>query len=478
MKTISKFDRFSLFTFSWAVATTMHTLSFSNDIRLFSPFTWLSSFVAIFLILNPRSVYLFVLMLFCSIIKSIQWLPYTPNHILFELIINTGMFVTLIVLYFKYRFDWNAGNENDWLRNEIFISFAPFVRISLLILYFYAVFHKLNWDYFNPQISCGSFLLEGFGSRLPHSISQNYFIRVGSVWGTLVTETVIPLFLLFRRTRNAGILLGMGFHFFLSGHPHPGLYSFSALLFGLYCLFLSPDFPDKLETFAQSFFGKNWMRIAKGFRYFMAGIIGFAFVIILVGFVEVFHSVFKSGLLIWIIWAVIAITIFTAVISKYKLAQEDFSTAYYLKARMYWIIPLLVFLNGLCPYLGLKTQTSFSMFSNLRTEGGITNHLFMPVSLHLTSLEEDLVEITSTNYEHFQEYNDRSQLITFFEFHREASEVNKDFFVEYKRNGQLQRLEIKNGISSNTEITTPLNIFSYKFIRFRPIDKGPCLCKH
>ena len=38
------------------------------------------------------------------------------------------------------------------------------VRISLL-LYFYAVLHKLNHNYFNPNISCSNFLLSGYHER-------------------------------------------------------------------------------------------------------------------------------------------------------------------------------------------------------------------------------------------------------------------------------------------------------------------------
>lgn len=47
--------------------------------------------------------------------------------------------------------------------------------------------------------------------------------------------------------------------------------------------------------------------------------------------------------------------------------------------------------------LGLRTQLSFSMFSNLRTEGGISNHLFMPRLLSLGIYPEDRVEILTTD---------------------------------------------------------------------------------
>ena len=118
------------------------------------------------------------------------------------------------------------------------------------------------------------------------------------------------------------------------------------------------------------------------------------------------------------------------------------------------------------------------MFSNLRTEGGITNHVFIPATFHLTNYQEDLVEILSTDNKLFQEFINQNQLITFFEFHRMASEAKGSFFVEYKRKDKIDTLVVKNGLSNHLDITKPMGLLAYKFIRFRPVDKGPCSCKH
>ena len=55
--------------------------------------------------------------------------------------------------------------------------------------------------------------------------------------------------------------------------------------------------------------------------------------------------------------------------------------------------PLLVVLNGMCPYLGLKTDSSFAMFSNLRTEPGFANHLVMPHGPQPFGFQGDLVRL-------------------------------------------------------------------------------------
>jgi len=42
------------------------------------------------------------------------------------------------------------------------------------------------------------------------------------------------------------------------------------------------------------------------------------------------------------------------------------------------LFPLLLAVNGTVPYFGIRNVLAFSMFSNLHTEGGQSNHLFLP----------------------------------------------------------------------------------------------------
>ncbi|MGH3145884.1 MAG: hypothetical protein ACRDTR_08800, partial [Rubrobacter sp.] len=45
--------------------------------------------------------------------------------------------------------------------------------------------------------------------------------------------------------------------------------------------------------------------------------------------------------------------------------------------RFMLVFPVLLLLFGMTSYLGLRTAGNFSMFSNLRTEGDLTNHLLL-----------------------------------------------------------------------------------------------------
>ena len=59
-----------------------------------------------------------------------------------------------------------------------------------------------------------------------------------------------------------------------------------------------------------------------------------------------------------------------------------------------FLLPLVLVLHGLTSHVGLRTAGNFSMFSNLRTEGGVSNHLILPEPpLRLGGYQEDLVTI-------------------------------------------------------------------------------------
>jgi hypothetical protein len=61
---------------------------------------------------------------------------------------------------------------------------------------------------------------------------------------------------------------------------------------------------------------------------------------------------------------------------------------------------LLICFYGITPYLGLRTAGNFSMFSNLRTEGSVSNHLLLGNNpLKIWGYQEDVVTVLGINDE-------------------------------------------------------------------------------
>ena len=475
MKTFT-FDRLTLFSFLWAVATLFHIVSFPAN-TLTNPFAWMTAFFALLLVFRPHSLGLFMCMLFFSIAKTIYWMPYTPNHIFFELILNIGILAALSYKIFPHL--WNSPQKSpiETQREDLYNGFAPFARISLLILYFFAVFHKSNTDYLNPIISCGSIFLEEIKFHGFTFIPDSQFVKIAAVYGTLLIEASIPLLLYFRKTRIMGIILGFALHFFLALHPHGGLVSFSALLFSLFFLFTPVDFPDRLKSTITKI-GQAHMKSTRRTLYILAFV---ALLVLLIIFTNVKWNS-RLNLLVfgsWCLWSLFLMTSFLTVAFSEKLSNYRNQDFFKIKNAFFWLFPIIIFLNGMSPYLGLKTETSYSMFSNLKTEGQKTNHLFIPVTLHLTDWQQDLVDIKQTNLKQFFPYIRDNQLITSFEFKRVIhDDLNRNFYVKYFRNGKPFLLTVRKGKVYTADSLTKVPYFLSKIMHFRPVDKGPCLCKH
>jgi hypothetical protein len=147
--------------------------------------------------------------------------------------------------------------------------------------------------------------------------------------------------------------------------------------------------------------------------------------------------------------------------------------------RPLWIFPVLVLVNGACPYLDLKTTTAFSMFSNLRTEDGHNNHLFLP-RLPLFGYQDDLVEVLQANDPRLAGLARSGDLLPWFEFRRIASSTRLGTVIRCRRNGEELMLSRDDESAAGREAFTPHPWWMGKFLVFRPIRPfgEPMTCRH
>ena len=130
------------------------------------------------------------------------------------------------------------------------------------------------------------------------------------------------------------------------------------------------------------------------------------------------------------------------------------------------------------PYLGLRTQTSFSMFSNLHTEDGMTNHLIVPSGIQLTNWQYDLVEIIDSNDPQLNWARDNNLLIVYLELRRKRSIANPDFWVTFRRNGRNETFDAKK--AETHSVLPTLGVLAQRYFYFRPVERNPFMvrCKH
>ncbi len=462
------------FCFLWAMTQFLDLLCFPKWV--FEP-TGIALFVASVAVLaKPSSSGRFLAM--CGLNLAYLWVqsPITPNHILFE------GFVNVVILGVALRH--SRLRPKALARSTVFSEAAPVLRMLLLSLYFFAFLHKLNWDFLTPATGCAGFMLKGLAEQIP-IVPTGMFMKTAAIWATLLVEGGIPILLLFPRTRLAALPIAWAFHFMLSFHPRPGIYAFSSMVFAQLTLFLPATFLEGLERLplVQRFqaameYGRRHLA-----RLLLIGALAAA-----VGAIALLLSGFdihgtgltllprSIGMALWIPYALGLLALFIFAWSKTSLT----TAAPLLKPA--WRSPAIVVvglfaLNCFAPYLGFQTLRTMSMFSSIRTEGGRSNHLFIPSSFQMTSLQDDLVQLVSSSDIWLDYYADGKSLVTYTELRRRAWEdPNRPIQVTYEHHGQVHTINTSDPQAS-AELP-PLPFPLHKILAFRVIDReGPVNCR-
>jgi hypothetical protein len=255
-------------------------------------------------------------------------------------------------------------------------ALLPLFRGLVAILYFWAVFHKLNEGFLDPLWSCASSELEKLALLRPFGISLNWIphgpaARLVAIYGTLLVEAAIPLLLFIRRTRFFGALLAILFHTML-GLSYP---AFSVTLWALVAAF----FPGPT---ARILVEKNAADDKKLLKVVVPGTILLAVVLWWAHRHDPSRSAVYWSLpllrhlfLVWTIWMTMRI------LPRWWSVREavpDCEAVSLRRAPQVTTVLLLVAALGLAPYLGLWATRSFAMYSNLEVSSGESNHLIVP----------------------------------------------------------------------------------------------------
>jgi hypothetical protein len=485
--TASPDPRLRMFSLLMAVASLTHMVSFPWWLGLISGQVLLAATLA--LLFFPGTPAVLLGFLAASLTYWFGRLPAVPNHILFEMLVHGTLGAAILAAagaaVWRSRRPRRATKE-QLLRPVVSIAFEqarPLIITELVVMYLYTVLHKLNEDFLNPAVSCAVSMHHELAEVVPW-IPDGEWTWWPTILGTLVIELAIPLLFLSRRTRTAGLLVGLVFHHFLALHPHGGIYSFSGLLFALYALLL----PDAVLRRI----GDRWMAVPLAARVVSTLVVvaGFGVTVFLQlaayrsgdGFSAAnaigYYGWLPLALLISGVY-IVGLTIAARTRSKVGEAAQAAEAGAEQPWRPLWIFPVLVLVNGACPYLDLKTTTAFSMFSNLRTEDGHNNHLFLP-RLPLFGYQDDLVEVLQANDPRLAGLARSGDLLPWFEFRRIASSTRLGTVIRCRRNGEELMLSRDDESAAGREAFTPHPWWMGKFLVFRPIRPfgEPMTCRH
>jgi hypothetical protein len=368
----------------------------------------------------------------------VQHLPAVYNHWFFGGLVSLALLLAFLGAWWRGQGSW--GRAGDLLP----AAFAPAARWSLLLLYFLSGLHKLNADFFDPAVSCASVLYRGLRAGLP-------VLPDGPVMGplaigiTVLLELGLPLLLLVPRTRRIAVVAGICFHVLMAAAGYP---RFSATGLALLVLFL-PSLP----------------RPGPAFRAAAVAALLAASMLV---------PAQRDALFVWatlgLCGGVLALC--------FVPAGDDREGAVSLRPALPALLgPSLILFAGLTPYLGLGTDRALSMYSNLRTEGGRSNHFLIPAGLQMASFQRDLVAVLGSSAAPLARLAADRMLIPWAELRARLTEATISsgrVSLTYLRNGR--RYEVGSA-ATDSALALPVSRLPRKFIRFRAVEaEGPRRC--
>lgn len=454
--------QFKIFTVLWSIATLFH-MAYAGIFEDKLNYALLT-LAALYVLFKPGNVKGFIILMVLQLYDVFYLLPEVNNHWLFTGFVNMTIIQVLIYHLIKQKSFY--VEKANWLE-----LFAPIVRIEVLILYFFAVFHKLNSDFLNPQVSCATDLLKA-QNILNFPIIPELFAFAG--YFTLFIEIAIPLLLFFKRTRKSGILIGILFHSVLAYSSYNGYFDFSSMMFALYFLFADQSL--------SAFIVRNFDRIKsiRLFEIFSLAKLALIIVVIVVS-LTVLHLLIRllpefADFNLYVFWLIYNL-IFLYIIIRYYFRRSEVvvDQFYSISKTAFWVMPFIVLMNGFCPYLGLKTESSYSMFSNLRTEGGFSNHYVIPASFQIFDFQKKYVELVSSSDGFLQKAADEHSKMILFHFQRYLR-AKKPARVEYIFNGKKE-VFVSIGAGTTRPIQKDFYLFT-KLFNFRLFKDGPQPCGH
>lgn len=380
-------------------------------------------------------------------------LPFLANHS------NLVFLISFFLLIFLRK-----ANSDDI--ESKFNNLRPVLCLSLAFVYILAAFHKFNYDFFNPEVSCAVETLYwysyGYGFE---EFNFPEWIKFALPVLTIVIELIGGVFLLIPIYRYLGLAMLTCMHLYLNPIS---IYDFSSVCMALMLCF----FPQKLYL-------ENKNEFKKMTKIYIIFVLVGGLGVLIESIFNFMPAIEPQKVLSWpftLVHVYIVYKFITLLRKKYY--KNELKT---FKIRYMWL-PGFILIFGFINYFGLRTAGNFTMFSNLRTEAGHSNHLFMPTSLQVFDYQKKLIYIINLD----KKYIDHIIIptgglyITEFEFKRYVNKwKRKGLTVPIVIEHNNKVYEYKDVTKVEKWLTNSPSWLSQKLQIFRPVQKKnePNFCR-
>jgi hypothetical protein len=170
---------------------------------------------------------------------------------------NLLYFILIYMAFTNSYYFLSKSNYTENYFSNLISNLGVFaILFHLCIIYFVSALHKIHSDvWFNGVATYYVLNIERFCSPLNYLFSKNSFFIASSTYFTLLFETLFPILIWFKSTKNilliSGILMHLGIYFFMM------IYDFEILFIMIYGFFISNE---KWFNFINKNLSK-WIRI-------------------------------------------------------------------------------------------------------------------------------------------------------------------------------------------------------------------------
>ncbi len=389
--------------------------------------------------------------------------PYVADHLVMELFLNLSILGAFLYLAIK-------GRTFVVSLDEMFALFSPVGRWLLVIMYFYGTFHKINPGFLSLDSSCAPPFVTGV--PILREFLGSGWMEYAAIYGTLFLEAIAMLLLLSTRTKYFGMLLGMSFHFIIGISGYGTLAHFSAYALAMHALFLPSGFGQRIydEPLVP--------KVLKNPASFRVATI----LLVTLQIAFALHlGITRDGFLVNILFALFAIVLMSMVFKYGQMRPGD--TPYRLKSPVLGLnlLSIWYFLHCASPYIGLGTGGALTMFSGLRTEGGISNHYVIRAPIPLFSYQDKVVYVEQATNPNLQELSEQGQGMVMFDFQRHFTYRDRlTLPLTLRIDDAIYRLDNPTNFTAFVnEHFTEQSWLERKYMSFRLVDDAqPKQCRH
>lgn len=438
----------------WAIAILFHLAG--------NPWGLLAPGQAVFWVELPMAVIALVVFVrprlgrWIGLVAALQlidlWLdaPQIGNHALVLGLVNLTILGALAIEAVRRnrRRDESGGpaESDGWL-----VVFAPAGRAVLLTFYIFAAFTKLNSDFVDLTTSCAVEFANELAWWVGGTFDSTPVLPTLIIWGTLIGELAVPV-LLWRKP-SIGVPFAMGLHLLFAIEPVGHVYDFSSMLIPLFLLFTGADF-DK-------FFAERWTKVRRRVAT-LGAIVGVAGVgLLALGSPAIILLAYPA----WLLYGISMLRLVIGHVRSTTSVRDGAPVVAGLHPVLA-IVVVLALVNGVSPYLELKTNFGFNMYSNLRTEDGDSNHFLIRATLPLRDQQRNVVEIIDSSDEELIEYREDGLGLT-YDALRTYLANNPDVSIHYRYQGVEVDLD---RAADRPELVEPPSLLARKIGAYRAID--------